>query len=90
LPNLQKIFNGEDFVPDRMDLKYALVSALVSRARKNQYERLIRYSSCLPEEFAVLLVTMLLSRDERATVATPSWKKWVKAHSEVVINREML
>lgn len=90
LPDLKQIFNGENFVPDRMDLKYALVSALVSRAKGNQFERLIQYSGCLPEEFAVLLVTMLLSRDEESTVAAPSWKKWVKAHSEVVVNREML
>ncbi len=32
LPDINKIFQGGNFVPKRMDLKYALVSALVSLA----------------------------------------------------------
>ena len=90
LPDLQKIFDGDNFVPARMDLKYAIVSALASRARGNQFERLLQYSAHLPAEFAVLMVSMLISRDGKAVSAAPSWKKWAKDHSGVVVNREML
>jgi hypothetical protein len=40
LPDLNLIFAGQDYVPPekRMDLRYALVSALATRATPNQYE----------------------------------------------------
>jgi len=89
LPDINKIFQGENFVPKRLDLKYALVSALASRCEKiPQFNRLIQYSEQLPAEFSVLLVSMLLSKDEKSVVQAPSFEKWVKGHQDIVVSRK--
>lgn len=87
LPDLNKIFQGEDFVPKRMDLKYALVSALVSRAQPKQFERLMQYSKKLPAEFSVLMVMMLVGKDDDAVAATSSWEDWAKEHRDVLVRK---
>ena len=91
LPPLENIFNGEDFVPQKIDLKYALVSALATRATgAKQYNRLIEYSHKLPAEFSVLLVQMLASKGEDMVMKAPAFQGWVKEHSDVVISRKTL
>lgn len=91
LPDLNTIFNGDNYVPPKMDLRYAMVSALASMAQgKKQFNRLLDYSEHLPTEFSVLLVSMLGSKDEKALVSSDNWLKWVKANSDVVARRKML
>jgi len=91
LPDLNKIFQGENFVPKRTDLKYALVSALASRAKGvKQCDRLVLYSEHLPEEFGVLLVAMLVNKDEETMYLVPSFDKWVHKHSDVIISKKMI
>lgn len=85
LPDLETIFSGNDFVPKRIDLKYALVSALAMRAKANQYNRLIQYAENLPVEFAVLMMKLLAGINREALGKAPSWSKWAKAHREVII-----
>lgn len=87
LPDLNTIFKGEDFVPKRMDLKYALVSALVSRATPKQFERLLQYSEKLPAEFSVLMMMMLVGKDEEAVAACKSWEPWAKDHRDVLVRK---
>lgn len=87
LPDLNKIFQGEDFVPKRMDLKYALVSALVSKAQPKQFERLMQYSKKLSAEFSVLMVMMLVGKDDEAVGATASWEDWTKEHRDILIRK---
>jgi len=91
LPNLEEIFQGSNFVPTKIDLKYALVSALAMRAKTGaEYGRLLDYSFNLPAEFSVLLVTMLVSQNEEQVVRSKSWGKWAKEHSEIVVRRKMI
>jgi hypothetical protein len=91
LPDIKTIFGGDNFVPKRMDLKYALVAALATRAQGvKQYERMLDYSSHLDTEFAVLLVTMLVAKDEESMATAPSFEKWARKHSDVIITRKML
>lgn len=85
LPDLDTIFGGNDFVPETLDLKYALVSALAIKAKSNQYERLIQYSENLPVEFAVLMMKLLASINQGALHKAPSWSKWARAHYDVII-----
>lgn len=90
LPDLNTILEGKnDYVPPekRMDLRYALVSALATRAQGKHYERMIQYSDKLPPEFAILLVQTLAYRDESAMSKSPSWSKWARAHSDVIVAR---
>ena len=85
LPDLDTILGGNDFVPETVDLKYALVSALAIKAKPNQYERLIQYSENLPVEFAVLMMKLLASINRGALDKAPSWNKWARAHYDVII-----
>jgi hypothetical protein len=91
LPDLKTIFGGDNFVPKRMDLKYALVAALATRAQGvKQYERMLDYSNHLDTEFAVLLVTMLVAKNEEDMAAAPGFEKWARKNSDVIITRKML
>lgn len=90
LPDLSAILNGSsDFFPiaKRMDLRYAMIAGLVGHAKNSHCERLLNYSENIPEEFAVLLVTMLVQKLETALVTAPSWKKWALKHSDVIVAR---
>lgn len=88
LPPLDNILvKGEDFDPKRMDLRYALVSALVAKATPKQFERLLQYSYAIPAEFRVLLAMMLAGKDSKNLAACPSWAKWAKDHSDVLIKK---
>lgn len=85
LPNLDKIFDGENMVPDRMDLKYAIVTSLATRAKTTQFDRLIDYSSHLPDELAVLLVKLLMSKDRQAVGMCKNWRPFAQKHKELVL-----
>jgi len=87
LPDLNTILQGDNFVPKRMDLRYALVSALVIKAAAKQFERLLQYSEHLPAEFAVLLVMMMVGKDDKAVGACPSWDDWAKEHKDVLVRK---
>lgn len=90
LPDLNTIFAGSDYVPpaNRMDLRYALVSALATRATPKQYDRMIKYSAVLPAEFGVLLVQTLLNRDQSAMAKAPSFPVWAREHSDIILSRK--
>ena len=85
LPPLENIFNGEDYVPTKLDLKYALVSALAIRAKESQYNRLLQYSKVLSEEFSVLMVKMLISRNRQIVGKCQLWPEWARDHRDIVI-----
>jgi hypothetical protein len=72
-------------VPNRLDLKYALVGALAARAKGiKDFERMIKYSEHIDTEFAVLLITMLAQKDETSMVLAPSFEKWAIAHADII------
>ncbi len=87
LPDLDTIFKGDNNVPKRTDLKYALVAALATRAAPAQYERMLIYSEFLPAEFNVLLITLLAKKNAQAMAGSPSWTTWAKAHDDIIVNR---
>jgi MoxR-like ATPase len=86
LPDLAKIFAGDDFVPTRTDLRYAIVSALASRANGvKQFNRLIEYSYKLPQEFGVLLVQLLISKNESDVMLSPAFEPWARKNQDIII-----
>jgi hypothetical protein len=93
LPDLAPILAGTSkYVPpnNRMDLKYAIVSALVTRAQpKQHYDNLIKYSENLPEEFSVLLVTMMVSRDKQSVAGCPTFPQWARNHKDVILTKKV-
>ena len=84
LPDLNTIFNGDNTVPKRMDLKYALISALVTKAQPKQFERLFQYSKHLPVEFSVLMVMLMVGKDENGVANCPSWDEWALEHEDIL------
>jgi hypothetical protein len=88
IPNIEKIFAGENIVPKDIGLKYALVSALVSHCEiPTQYDRLLQYSFDLPKEFAVLLAQLLVSRDVTLTTTAPTFTQWKKKYQDVLLTK---
>ncbi len=88
IPNIQKIFGGENIVPKDIGLKYALVSALVSHAETaKQFDRLLDYSmnSNLPKEFSVLMARLLISKNRTLCITAPNYIKWGKLHQDVLL-----
>jgi hypothetical protein len=85
LPDINTIFEGSNFVPKRLDLTYALVGALATRATGvKQFERMIEYSKNLEVEFAILLITMLTQKDESSMISTKGFEKWALKHVDVM------
>jgi len=85
LPDIDTIIKGDNFVPKRLDLTYALVGALASRVKgMKEYERMVQYSKFLDTEFAVLLITMLAQKDESAMALAPSFEKWAIANADII------
>ncbi len=87
LPNLNDILKGDNTVPARGDLRYALVAALVTKATGAQFERLIQYGEHLPAEYAVLMAMLMVGKDAMALRKCPSWEKWSKANRDVLVRR---
>ncbi len=85
LPDLDVIFQGQNPVPTKIDLKYALVTALALRAKETQFNRLIEYADHLPVEFGVLLIKMLISRNMVAVGRAKLWSKWCQKHREMIL-----
>lgn len=76
LPDLDKILKGEDIFPDSIDIKYATVVGLVSKAKKQEhYSRLIDYSLKLQREFSVYLLKLLFAKDRTKLTSASNWKK---------------
>jgi AAA domain (dynein-related subfamily) len=85
LPDINTIFAGDNFVPKRLDLTYALVGALATRAKGvKDYERMLQYSKNLETEFGVLLITMLAQKSEADMAMAPSFEKWAIANSSII------
>ncbi len=85
LPDLNKILAGDNTVPARGDLRYALVAALVTKATGKQFERLIQYGDNLPGEYAVLMAMLMVGKDAMALRKCPSWESWSKANRDVLV-----
>jgi hypothetical protein len=89
LPDLMPILQGtSNYAPpqNRIDLKYAIVSALVSQADpKKHFDNLLKWSKNISEEFAALLVRMMVSKERQMVQTAPSFKSWALAHSDVIL-----
>jgi len=76
LPDLDKIMKGENIIPDAIDIMYATVMGLISRAKKPEhYNRLIDYALELQREFSVYLLKLLFAKDKQKLISSPNWKK---------------
>jgi len=83
LPDINKILEGENIIPERADLRYALISTLAIRAPLEKFERLIDYSFKLPEEFSVLLLQFMRIRDKATLRKCKNWPKWAEKYVDL-------
>jgi len=76
LPDLDAILDGKDIIPDSIDVTYATIVGLVSRASKpKDYNRLLDYALELQRDFGVYFIKLLFAKDEQKTWNAPNWKK---------------
>lgn len=74
LPNLDRILAGEDIIPKSVDIIYACIVGLVSKAKTlPNYERLLKYSLKLDREFTMFMVKLLHAKDKDKVVKTRAW-----------------
>lgn len=91
IPDIDGILNGTNhWTPkdERIDLRYAVVSALAGRAKPKHYENVLKYADKLPAEFNVMLIQQVAMRDQAGMMACPSFGKWARAHSDIIVSRK--
>jgi len=71
---LGEILQGKDIIPESIDLIYACVVGLVSKAKTpKHYDRLLEYALKLEREFTMFLVKMLYQKDKEKVVKSKKW-----------------
>lgn len=80
IPDMQRIFKGEDLIPDKTDELYALCVALVYAAKPEQYERLLKYGMAFPPErveFVTLMGKVMQTMNSKAMFnGSTTSKEW--------------
>jgi len=85
LPSLQKILDGKDLIPERIDVTAALVTGLAMSAKPEQFNRLLEYSENLPPETAVLMGKLLIARDKAIVIKCPKWVEWSSKYHDFIV-----
>lgn len=87
LPNPDDILVRKRFqvTPKRIDHVYALVGMVAQRCQGHQVDNAVAWASHLPEEFGVLLVKILMGKYRAEVGLTPSFKRWVEKHADVLV-----
>lgn len=78
LPNIDEILAGQNHLAKQPDVACALATALVIRARPENFERLLQYSEEMASQYrevAVLMVKLMAMKDKQALIESPSWKR---------------
>ena len=87
LPSIENIFNGTEMhVPKEPDIIYALISSMVTYAKRNKddmysIERSINYAMKLPPDFSVVLLKdyMYIEKDYKNKLSKiPTYLKWLR------------
>lgn len=71
-------------VPDSPSALYAISTSLAERASKDNFERLMDYTSRIPKEFQVVFVRDSLRRNDEVTKSR-AYTKWAVEHADVLI-----
>ena len=89
LPDVEKIFAGQDIVPKDASILYALMGALVGECKrrgKGTVPRMFGYSEALQAEYAVLLIKDLARAMGRQVIlSAEGGKKWAGKFRDVII-----
>ena len=90
LPDPDEILvKGNFIVPPALDLKYALVMAVIHRSDASTLLNAIKYASALPPEFGVLLMQGLVLRHPEAILMDKAidkeFNKWGKKNVDVLL-----
>lgn len=89
IPNVNKILEGENIVPDEPSVLYALTGVLVSKfgnEKKDYSARLLEYSMHLPAEFGVLLIKDCVKTiNAQKIFDSKMFSKWTQKFKQVVL-----
>lgn len=87
VPDIDKIFEGDNTLPTKNSVIYALCIGLVYALKNDdsikRVERIIEYSLNLPNEFAVMLIRDI-QKEGIDVERTNNWSDWVKAHNFLI------
>lgn len=86
LPNISAILTDPDnaIVPTDPAALYAVVSALVDKATKDNAHRIIKYGERLPADFCVLLVRDMIRKTPEVQ-NSQAYIKWAVNHQDVLV-----
>lgn len=88
LPSIDQVIMDPDAakIPgeDAISARYAIVSALASRAHKANFENIMRYSKRMPREFGTMLVVDACRRDTSLT-HTAAFTTWARENADVTM-----
>lgn len=85
LPSVDDILDGKNVeAPEKTDIACALATALVVRARPEQFIKALEYSKKFPDEVAVFLGKLLLMKNREALLEAPFFKEWAKKHWDAI------
>lgn len=75
LPDFDEILNGKDIIPKGVDMTYALITGLITKANtKAHFNRILEYVLLLEREFAIFMVKLLWQKNRSMTTACPNWQ----------------
>ena len=86
LPNPDLVIMNPDSakVPTRPDSLYALAGALAERASVQNVDNIIRYAARIPDEFAMMMVKDIVTRDPSIASRSPAVTDWCHGHSYIL------
>lgn len=88
MPDVDKIMKGEETkVPKNKDVLWALIIAMVYRAKPEYLDNVFAYISQLDKEFEVLAILSIAEKSDElraAVVNNKKWSDWVKANQPFI------
>lgn len=77
LPDIEEILAGKNHPLKDPDTMCSVVTALVIRAKPEQFERLLQYGALarIPEEAKVLMFRLMIKKNKKAVETSASWKE---------------
>lgn len=87
LPNIDMLLMKPDTaeVPKKGNVLYAVAAAIAHRANKDNIDKVLTYSRRMPQEFSVMVVSDILSRDQSLATTKPLMEWFSSKESDILV-----
>lgn len=73
-------------IPTKPDIKFALISSIIGRAKKENFDNIIKFANRLENEFSVLLVKNCVSKNPSLSdTSSKLFTEWCLLHREIIL-----